>query len=86
MIVSDLACLIESVYALRLDVNSLQLKCRETMPSRRPVKRLGFRMAVLFGPSWDVNELTKGDIRKRIDSAPNFLRVGVCGLAGANLA
>ena len=49
MIVSDLACLIDSVYALRLDVNSLQLKCRETMPSRRPVKRLGFRMAVLFG-------------------------------------
>lgn len=48
MTVSDLACLIEPVHALRLDANSLQLKCRETMPSGRPVKRLGFRMTVLF--------------------------------------
>lgn len=30
--------------------------------------------------TWDVNELTSGDIRKKIDEDPWFLKVGVKGL------
>jgi hypothetical protein len=36
--------------------------------------------------SWDVDELATGEIRKRIDSEVDFLRIGVWGLRGENLA
>ncbi|KAK1752793.1 NAD(P)-binding protein [Echria macrotheca] len=36
--------------------------------------------------SWDVDELANGPLRKRIDSEVDFLRVGIFGLRGENLA
>ena len=30
--------------------------------------------------SWDVDELRSGQIRERLDSDPNYLKVGVVGL------
>ncbi len=36
--------------------------------------------------SWDVEELAKGEIRKRLESEVDFLRMGIWGLKGANLA
>ncbi|KAK3385918.1 hypothetical protein B0H63DRAFT_510591 [Podospora didyma] len=36
--------------------------------------------------SWDVTELAQGELRKRLDSEVDFLRISVGGLAGTNLA
>lgn len=36
--------------------------------------------------SWDVDELMEGEIKARLEREVDFLRVGVCGLKGANLA
>lgn len=33
--------------------------------------------------SWDIEEYSKGEIRRRIDEDPSFLTVGVAGLNGA---
>jgi hypothetical protein len=36
--------------------------------------------------SWDVEELASGELRKRIDEDPYFLRTSISGLNGTNLA
>ncbi|CAM1511926.1 Fc.00g094390.m01.CDS01 [Cosmosporella sp. VM-42] len=36
--------------------------------------------------SWDVEELSKGKTRKSIEENEDFLRIGMVGLKGANLA
>lgn len=33
--------------------------------------------------SWDVDEISRGEVRKCIDENPNYLRIGVNGLKGA---
>lgn len=35
--------------------------------------------------AWDVEELAKGEVRKRIDNEVDFLTVNVWGLKGGNL-
>jgi len=36
--------------------------------------------------AWDVEELRTGDLKKRMETEVDLLRVGVWGLKGANLA
>ncbi len=33
--------------------------------------------------AWDVDELFRGELRKRIDEDPYYLKVGIVGLKGA---
>ena len=49
-------------------------------------KEAEFMHGRMMWTSWDVDELRKGDIRKRLDEDHYFLRVTVGGLKGGNLA
>lgn len=34
---------------------------------------------------WDIDEYSKGELRKRIDDTVDFIRIGVVGLRGARI-
>ncbi|KAK0719146.1 putative short-chain dehydrogenase [Lasiosphaeris hirsuta] len=61
----------------------------ETLPAGHAVWAATKEAAFLHGrfvwSSWDVTELAQGEVRKRIESDGDFLRVSVGGLHGANI-
>ena len=68
--------------SLYLAINSNTTE--EDLPGSYAVWAASDEAAFLHGrftwAAWDVNELQSGELRKRIDSDPAFLKVGVAGL------
>lgn len=49
-------------------------------------EQAGFLHGRFVWSLWDVDELATGEIRKRIDSDPYFLRLSIVGLDGGKLS
>jgi hypothetical protein len=49
-------------------------------------KEAGFLHGRFVWSLWDIDELSTGEIRKRIEEDPYFLRISVAGLNGGNLS